>query len=161
MGSTSICREFIKKKITESGCNDCNCNDCNCNITCSICTAHLMNECDTVLVVNTTKSALQSLQCVHCYAKTAGIGNAHLPSQQISNSTSNPATPSAPRARNISDVNEFGCAADAATAVASASFASFMTQQEPPILATYAPTLQASPAMLTCDGMYHSNLTHS
>ena len=152
MGNTSICREFIKKKITDGGCN----------ITCSICTTSLLNECDTVLVVNTTKSASQSLQsqslqCVHCYAKTAGIGNAHLPSQQISNSTSNPATPSAPRARNISDVNEFGCAADAATAVASASFASFMTQQEPPIIATYAPTLQASPAMLTCDGMYHSN----
>lgn len=141
MGTTSICREFVETK--KAG-------DCvDSSILCSVCTLILSNECDTVLVVNSTNS---TLQCMNCYSKTSGIGNAHLPSQQ----RSNPATPSAPRARNTSDVNEFGCAADAANAVA--SFASFMNQQEQPTLATYAapaPTLQASPAMLTCDGIYY------
>ena len=140
MGTTSICREFVTTKKAGGDCTDS-------NISCSICTIVLSDECDTVLVVNSTNS---TLQCIECYSKTSGITTNATTKPHLHSSTSSiPVTPSAPRARNTSDVSEIGCGEDAANAAA--SFSALMDQQQKE---TAAPLLQASPAMLTCDGMY-------
>ena len=120
-----MCREFIKTKTNAPGTHP----------TCSICNISLMDECDIVLVVNSTTSALQ---CIHCYGNATGINTAQVnisslqtqsqsQSQSQRSSTSNPVTPAAPRARNTSDVSDSsGAERDASDAVA--SFASSYMQ---------------------------------
>jgi hypothetical protein len=141
MGNTDKCRDFVRTKMTQEQDQP---------ISCSICGDVISrdNESNLVLVENEV-SGSSTLQCMQCYAKSVGMCISATPQTQ---SDSAPSTPSAPRARNKSDVNEneAGCAVDAANAVA-ASFSEFM-------LSDQAKTaFQASPAMLSCDGMYHSN----
>jgi hypothetical protein len=146
MGNTSICREFVKNKRAEFSC----CTD-DWILSCSTCAEVLLNEPDTMLVVDGETN--KKIQCIHCYSKTVGITTTttttttttHLRSPP----TSIPTTPSAPRARNTSDVSETECAADAANAVA--SFSAVMDQQQ-------QQQFQASAAMLTCDGLYQNQL---
>jgi hypothetical protein len=139
MGNTHKCRDFVRTKMAQEQDQPTSCSICGDVIS-------RYNESNLVLVENEL-SGSSTLQCMQCYAKSVGMRMSATPKTY---SASAPSTPSAPRARNTSDVNEADCAVDAANAV-TASFSEFM-------LSVQAKTaFQASPAMLSCDGMYHSN----
>ena len=147
MGNTNICCEFVTTNLSQHKAVDC-----------SSCSAVIPidNKSNLVLVVDISGST--TLQCIECYAKAVGANMQYQTSQMTTCLA--PTTPSAPRARNTSDVSESGSAVDAANAVSIiASFSDFMLQHEHEqhSLTQTQTSLQASPAMLLCDGIYHSN----
>ena len=142
MGNTDKCRDFVRTKMAQEQDQP---------VSCSICGAVIPTDNESNLVfVEVELSGLSTLQCMQCYAKAVGICmSATSEIKMHTYSKSAPSTPSAPRARNTSDVNEAGCAVAAANAVATSfSELEFMLS-----LRTQT-AFQASPAMLSCDGMY-------